>query len=162
MPCLCIYTLHSISIHAPLTGSDKRSHAENSRIIYFNPRSPYGERPAATRLASVPIYFNPRSPYGERLFYQIISRSSQPFQSTLPLRGATLDTTVQYLMGFISIHAPLTGSDMEKLREYEARKISIHAPLTGSDDDGWRDLANGGDFNPRSPYGERPAALTRS
>ena len=34
----------TISIHAPLTGSDKSSAGGQKRPIYFNPRSPYGER----------------------------------------------------------------------------------------------------------------------
>ena len=38
-----------ISIHAPLTGSDILPYPVSSKIRYFNPRSPYGER----RLASL-------------------------------------------------------------------------------------------------------------
>ena len=57
-----------ISIHAPLTGSDRRALARPSRHKDFNPRSPYGERLPLSRL----------------------SISQWPFQSTLPLRGATL------------------------------------------------------------------------
>ena len=57
-----------ISIHAPLTGSDSiRVHGRHT-VRYFNPRSPYGERPG------INVDFN-----GNRLF-----------QSTLPLRGATV------------------------------------------------------------------------
>ena len=57
-----------ISIHAPLTGSDKWTNAASGIWSYFNPRSPYGER-----LGMCPD-----------TFYRKI------FQSTLPLRGATL------------------------------------------------------------------------
>ena len=57
---------------------------------------------------------------------------------------------------FISIHAPLTGSDKDSQIGAYADLISIHAPLTGSDltrtSLPWF-LVN---FNPRSPYGERP------
>ena len=56
-----------ISIHAPLTGSDFPVHSKRRTGKYFNPRSPYGERPG------INVDFN-----GNRLF-----------QSTLPLRGAT-------------------------------------------------------------------------
>ena len=81
--------------------------------VYFNPRSPYGERPkdrmpkiaesyisihapltgsdrCASPLPKAGEYFNPRSPYGERLQLYV------PFS----------------LFGVISIHAPLTGSDV--------------------------------------------------
>ena len=37
-----------------------------------------------------------------------------------------------------------------------AMRISIHAPLTGSDFTCKQVLSNSHDFNPRSPYGERP------
>ena len=55
------------------------------------------------------------------------------FQSTLPLRGATL----QFLLICQII------------------RISIHAPLTGSDDHSNFHSHGHSDFNPRSPYGER-------
>ena len=65
---ICAQTpVATISIHAPLTGSDNviltRSFSKNN----FNPRSPYGERPAETKKTN-------KKPI---------------FQSTLPLRGAT-------------------------------------------------------------------------
>ena len=56
-----------------------------------------------------------------------------PFQSTLPLRGATFSIVITSKIEHISIHAPLTGSDIliliNKFKTYN--------------------------FNPRSPYGER-------
>ena len=58
----------AISIHAPLTGSDLNKRSDINANANFNPRSPYGER--LIRIA-IPIS-NPR------------------FQSTLPLRGATI------------------------------------------------------------------------
>ena len=36
-----------ISIHAPLAGSDFASCGQSGRSVYFNPRSPRGERPSA-------------------------------------------------------------------------------------------------------------------
>ena len=65
------------------------------------------------------------------------------FQSTLPARGATVPVTGRRQISFfISIHAPRTGSDLR------SRRWNLHA----------------GDFNPRSPHGERPttAASTAS
>ena len=84
-----------------------------SAEVYFNPRSPHGERLNVARhtqkiiMISIHaprtgsdgryfcvfdshVYFNPRSPHGERLFCGISPAQSQPFQSTLPARGATL------------------------------------------------------------------------
>ena len=80
-----------ISIHAPLTGSDLDEWFVRLSAVYFNPRSPYGERPDDALMVMVVVcHFNPRSPYGER-----------PPENT--------DTAAQEQ---ISIHAPLTGSDI--------------------------------------------------
>ena len=86
----------SISIHAPLTGSDR------SGSICFNQRED----------------FNPRSPYGERLFLRRSRGRGPQFQSTLPLRGAT--NLGQYFdsLAYISIHAPLTGSDSKTAQNF--------------------------------------------
>ena len=100
-----------ISIHAPLTGSDR----------WFAPT------------ASSRVHFNPRSPYGERQSHRAIKNSSQGFQSTLPLRGATRNVKILRKGNQISIHAPLTGSDVIPYHLYLIIRISIHAPLTGSD-----------------------------
>ena len=106
--------LGSISIHAPRTGSDHylrsgRLYASRFQstlpargatpvlsgrvpvLIYFNPRSPHGERPLRTALSVSPSFdFNPRSPHGERLHFVSPSRTRR----------------------IISIHAPRTGSDL--------------------------------------------------
>ena len=58
------------------------------------------------------------------------------FQSTLPLRGATLSACLHSRLVKISIHAPLTGSD---LPHHGRIGRQVH-------------------FNPRSPYGERQRA----
>ena len=82
--------------------------------------------------------FNPRSPCGER---RKISRTASDrfrFQSTLPVRGATDN--------------PSASSP--------AQKISIHAPRAGSDGEKGHPGLSLGDFNPRSPCGERPHYTT--
>ena len=151
-------------------------------LPYFNPRSPYGERPGQSRVANRPFgfqstlplrgatvvgaggeagagisihapltgsdqptgppgqiaqHFNPRSPYGERPNGCKAGMQPLRFQSTLPLRGATTSSTIAIPPSYISIHAPLTGSD-------DVPQILVSIPL---------------DFNPRSPYGERPGRI---
>ena len=99
----------------------------------FNPRSPYGERRRRPKVQPRGSDFNPRSPYGERRATSAPAESTAKFQSTLPLRGATCFSLRPDAQVWISIHAPLTGSDI---------KHASH-------------VLEGGDFNPRSPYGER-------
>ena len=55
------------------------------------------------------------------------------FQSTLPVRGATVDDRTLTKALEISIHAPRTGSDQAYYDALDAQEISIHAPRTGSD-----------------------------
>mgnify|MGYP003220880707 CR=1 FL=1 len=108
-----------------------------------------------------------------------------PFQSTLPLRGATNSATSLCKNIVISIHAPLTGSDLlqiPNIRRYKhfnprspygerrgprgkrgrSKQISIHAPLTGSDRQKSFIFFPIKHFNPRSPYGERQVAISTS
>ena len=57
------------------------------------------------------LYFNPRSPYGERRCASFDGRRGSAFQSTLPVRGATSFPCYTCEHKGISIHAPRTGSD---------------------------------------------------
>ena len=61
-------TFANISIHTPLAGSDRRCVAPTRMTCDFNPHSPCGERPR--------VWGSPR--------FSVV------FQSTLPLRGATM------------------------------------------------------------------------
>ena len=61
-----------------------------SRRDNFNPRTPCGVRPEQRPIPSVPWHFNPRTPCGVRLRSSVIRSSGKKFQSTHPLRGATI------------------------------------------------------------------------
>ena len=68
------------------------------------------------RLFLSPLYFNPRSPHGERPYNWSWNNRSAIFQSTLPARGATPNSCYSVRAFPISIHAPRTGSDFSKNR----------------------------------------------
>ena len=107
-----IPTRNHISIHAPRGGSDSKYPDSNKHTEYFNPRSPWGERPGNKLHYGQHQDFNPRSPWGERP--RVIE--------------------VQKILSGISIHAPRGGSDAGKYRQAALPcKISIHAPRGGSD-----------------------------
>ena len=55
------------------------------------------------------------------------------FQSTLPVRGATLRFAFTRAALRISIHAPRAGSDVSVTVDFYLNGISIHAPRAGSD-----------------------------
>ena len=128
------YENQTISIHAPRVGSD----------------------PAITGTGTSPLYFNPRSPCGERLPEHMIDAAGVVFQSTLPVWGATISLGYMLIVIRISIHAPRVGSDLitfssrialydfnprspcgERLSRNQTTRIATY-------------------FNPRSPCGERP------
>ena len=107
-----------ISIHAPLAGCDVFALLAVQIYTHFNPRTPCGVRPLVHHVGS----------------------DLDLFQSTHPLRGATI-------LVAIGIHG---------------RHISIHAPLAGCDP--WGGLPGripGEDFNPRTPCGVRRSRRQR-
>ena len=123
-----------ISIHAPLAGRDRRC-----------PRSKFYQH-----------YFNPRAPCGARQNGKKYGNTRRPFQSTRPLRGATLPRSPQLpsrhhfnprapcgarlshdifsdRSALFQSTRPLRGAT-ENGRELVAEvQISIHAPLAGRD-----------------------------
>ena len=145
----------TISIHAPLTGSDKQFRSHIPERPYFNPRSPYGERPSGTPSESICAYFNPRSPYGERLLQPGRQHNPQDFNPRSPYgERPTSKAAIQAMQNFnprspygerrtkdtqktraerFQSTLPLRGATAPS-RSYRRRSIiSIHAPLTGSD-----------------------------
>ena len=148
--------LYTISTHAPRTGSDRYANSTKVQAMGFQPTLPargatdiHADISWACAISthaprtgsdarnkrfncSVP-YFNPRSPHGERL-----TRGLPPI-----------------IFEGISTHAPRTGSDRQRVTPPNAKGISTHAPRTGSDDLLGISFRLFGNFNPRSPHGER-------
>ena len=103
-----------ISIHAPLAGCDRLATTKTAHALHFNPRTPCGVR----RLNGT------------------ADCSNLLFQSTHPLRGATVNRAGKAFCVLISIHAPLAGCD-SKYIPCQSRRAN---------------------FNPRTPCGVRPKA----
>ena len=104
--------VQKISIHAPHAGSDKLYLLSYDGKTNFNPRSPCGERLANVYPCDYQKYFNPRSPCGERPLTGEAPDRAIKFQSTLPMRGATIELMLMLSLLRISIHAPHAGSDL--------------------------------------------------
>ena len=153
----------TVSIHAPRAGRDPRASRLQSCRLCFNPRAPCGARPSI--FATIPI--------------------SRLFQSTRPMRGATLSVRPRSSNLPVSIHAPHAGRDLIKDRLYRSVNVSIHAPHAGRDagqrapaatyyvvsihaPHAGRDCLNYDHkrlrhgFNPRAPCGARPTLSLRS
>ena len=146
-----------ISIHALLAESDPRNIFRMRRTYDFNPRSPCGERRDDIRTDYATDHIS---------IHALLTESDRQTRYTGPL------------IRYISIHALLTESDARGFRAIHAESqfqstlssrratldrfflgekflISIHALLAESDFSFIFPLARRGDFNPRSPCGER-------
>ena len=122
-----------ISIHAPREGSDAVVILvfHHLLISIHAPRegSDAVQAPSA-RIRQISIHA-PRE--GSDGVCESIRKNIRLFQSTLPARGATIDSTTGVRLSSISIHAPREGSD--------TFRSSMRSGAV--------------DFNPRSPRGER-------
>ena len=150
-----------ISIHAPRTGSDRRSgfHAW-WRIRAFQSTLPArGATKGPTASDSSSADFNPRSPHGERPRDAGKSILSLAISIHAPRTGSDAAFLSLFSNQEISIHAPRTGSDDAKRVLDVLVGISIHAPRTGSDPLPAVQAVRHGYFNPRSPHGERHPSL---
>ena len=77
----------------------------------FNPRAPCGARRRAVIASVQSRYFNPRAPCGARQDEMREGFVPAEFQSTRPVRGATVKAARLAARAKISIHAPRAGRD---------------------------------------------------
>ena len=90
----CFY---NISIHAPLTGCDGGVRLGYNCYLYISIHAPLTGCDCNAYGNSGQLHnFNPRTPYGMRLNLFIIHKLNIRFQSTHPLRDATLNGQLQY------------------------------------------------------------------
>lgn len=90
------------------------------------------------------------------------SFSAGIFQSTCPMRGATVGDQVRPQSELISIHAPLAGCDIDDLIPYanNAKFQSTH-PSRGATRAIWIPHSWRKYFNPRAPCGARQQKYTK-
>ncbi len=189
----------------PLRGATWPSTAIRNPWCHFNPRAPCGARPTPGRCLYGPGGISIHAPLAGRDWKYVCQDEQHNaisihaplagrdvckltknyrgwvFQSTRPLRGATIMKDAPIVILDISIHAPLAGRDVDEKKialnpayisihaplagrdrnenhhHHNSHRISIHAPLAGRDRNGQsrqhRDNIN---FNPRAPCGARP------
>ena len=125
-----------ISIHAPRAGGDRTGKA--SRRAYTD--------------------FNPRPPCGGRLLNRHILPSAVPFQSTPPVRGATITAVCKYYLCIFQSTPPVRGATVVIVRVRYVDDISIHAPRAGGDGSPPGTYPDHQHFNPRPPCGGRHGA----
>ena len=134
----------------------------NDSLSYFNPRTPYGMRPKDPwQVAYDQTDFNPRTPYGMRQKWVRKHDTRRKFQSTHPLRDATMKYPDSNLL--VINFNPRTPYGM-RLRKWktgsEKKQFQSTHPLRDATD---IESAKGHEvlnFNPRTPYGMRLDQMT--
>ena len=168
-----------ISIHAPREGSDSKAVNISRPCLNFNPRSPRGERLIIGMFLSIVVKFQSTLPARGATTSSVVSTQPGTISIHAPREGSDPSLSTSSLASLdISIHAPREGSDLIILVRNMAKQIfqstlpargatqssytfvhpdfiSIHAPREGSDCRLQIPPAYAGDFNPRSPRGER-------
>ena len=134
------HSFKAISIHAPLAGCDHSDLQLRVRLIISIHAPLAGCDCDMSRETGDKRHFNPRTPCGVRRELHALLLEIVEFQSTHPLRGATVITSDVATLGCISIHAPLAGCDCR-------RSLC---------------LRRAGNFNPRTPCGVRLCASPSS
>ena len=124
----------TVSIHAPRAGRDYHPLFSPACSLCFNPRAPCGARPSTGAAAN----------------------GSRSFQSTRPVRGATVLICIDVHLVLVSIHAPHAGRDNCCNCCCATGGVSIHAPHAGRDPQAAALSQRFPCFNPRAPCGARP------
>ena len=163
----------------PARGATTQTRPPQPGQIYFNPRSPHGERRSNSARTASPTYFNPRSPHGERPPLYAVSGGIDKISTHAPRTGSDSSRRWCWMrrtdfnprsphgerppshlrgtavgIGFQPTLPARGATDaLALLKHIEA--ISTHAPRTGSDRPAFRSGARPSHFNPRSPHGER-------
>ena len=175
----CVHVA-AISIHAPHAGSDSLPlPVSHRRCRNFNPRSPCGERPPSHASVAELVDISIHAPHaGSDMARKAMAaarrrisihaphagsdRTSLPsasrtrtFQSTLPMRGATLSWSMMIRTISFQSTLPMRGATATSYLHAGGQVISIHAPHAGSDGRAAHPLSRCCHFNPRSPCGER-------
>ena len=149
-----------ISIHAPRMGSDlvRVEHVRvGFHISIHAPRMGSDECDEGGRRCR--IYFNPRSPDGERRADKLQSIRPCAFQSTLPGWGATVSGRIDHVA--VDYFNPRSPDGERRTGQQDRHRQTDFNPRSP---DGERHGAAGlahprTDFNPRSPDGERPVTV---
>ena len=103
------------------------------RIFYFNPRTPCGVRPIQHQHQPGAEYFNPRTPCGVRHLQATASAIQGAFQSTHPVRGATLADLCRFKWSCNFNPRTPCGVRQSSAEFATPLAISIHAPRAGCD-----------------------------
>ena len=148
-----------VSIHAPHAGRDHVKETSKVSAIGFNPRAPCGARLIAVWGHGAVEGFQSTRPMRGATLSNASSSSLLMFQSTRPMRGATIRCSTRIARGRrFNPRAPCGARHRQHIVVKNV-KVSIHAPHAGRDTQYVTFNLSPGCFNPRAPCGARHFAL---
>ena len=103
-----------VSIHAPRAGRDTAFDILINELGRFNPRAPCGARRALADPHAVCVEFQSTRPVRGATIALGRLCHLEKFQSTRPVRGATPFLLLQEYINTVSIHAPRAGRDLAR------------------------------------------------
>ena len=127
----------------------------------FNPRAPCGARLRACSWIRLPQGFQSTRPMRGATLTSPVSGSTSVFQSTRPMRGATHQHIDSSLFDVFQSTRPMRGATIVLNAASRLINVSIHAPHAGRDDRE-RDLPMGGLVSIHAPHAGRDSALVKS
>ena len=148
-----------ISIHAPHAGRDLRLRSIGTQSLNFNPRAPCGARlkllPNFQRQRLISIH----APHAGRDTLQTaFGMTYVEFQSTRPMRGATIKSGVHVSIAHaFQSTRPMRGATITIGRSLLISAFQSTRPMRGATYSPWSEVGEFEDFNPRAPCGARPA-----
>ncbi len=122
-----------ISIHAPRAGSDSQVAKSLQSREYFNPRSPCGERRALAQMSDVTDRFQSTLPVrGATMPKGWLVPVPLIFQSTLPVRGATLQRRFAAMRKQFQSTLPVRGATATILIPVGTEEFQSTLPVRGA------------------------------
>ena len=163
LACLYCRGRANISIHAPRAGSDRKHGMYATPTTIISIHAPRAGSDGYIRQFAIRSAISIHAP---RAGSDPEARYSQSLSADIsihaPRAGSDFFLSLFLFFNYISIHAPRAGSDNSRFLRTRNCKISIHAPRAGSDLGAACHAPAGGNFNPRSPCGERRGAHSKT
>ena len=128
----CVF--HTISIHAPHAGRDPTKASALLPIAsYFNPRAPCGARPRIAARRWTEAKFQSTRPMRGATVTSTYSDAATLFQSTRPMRGAThLPAPIPRAHAAFQSTRPMRGATTGALRMETGRLFQSTRPMRGA------------------------------
>ena len=121
----------------------------------FNPRAPCGARPPGPKQCGPLRTFQSTRPVWGATLVSSLHNTRRTFQSTRPVWGATSLVSPLHIDKEVSIHAPRVGRDLGYQSFYSFSAFQSTRPMRGATDYAFTRWTQTRCFNPRAPCGAR-------